>query len=358
MSLVPGIGSVLARNLIAYTGSVEAVFHEKKQNLLKIPGIGTNLVDKIQDKSTFNKTESELKFIEKYNIQPCFYLDKNYPVLLKEAADAPVLFYLKGNVDVNAAKILSIVGTRNASPYGKLMCEQLIAELSERKHNVLIVSGLAYGIDICAHKTALKYGLPTIGVLAHGLDSIYPVAHKKTAKEMLENGGLISEYTSETKLFPKNFVKRNRIIAGLSYATIVVESGKKGGSLISAQLANSYNRDVFAFPGRIGDKYSEGCNFLIKSNQAALVESVLDLEYVLGWEKEKGQTQTQRKLFYSFTVEEQKLVDVLNANNQVFIDDISLQTGIAVQRVSSLLLNLEFAGIVKSLPGKMYQLTY
>ena len=355
LSLIPGIGNVLARNLIAYTGSVEAVFKEKKQNLLKIPGIGSVLADSILNANVFAKAEKELAFIDKFKINSFFYLDKNYPARLKEAADAPMIFYTKGNVNFNTQKVISIVGTRKISNYGRSNCERLIEELVERNHKPIIISGLAYGIDICAHKAALKYDLPTVAVLAHGLDNIYPSVHKNIAKQMLENGALLSEFTSETKMFPQNFVKRNRIVAGLSDATIVIESANKGGSLLTADMANSYNRDVFAFPGRIGDKVSEGCNQLIKTNRAALLESVKDLEYILGWETNKPDG-VQQKLFVQLTKEEQKLADLLKNDGSMFIDIISHKTKIPIQKVSSLLLNMEFSGVVRSLPGKMYEL--
>jgi len=352
LSLIPGIGNVLAKNLIAYTGSVEAIFKEKKQNLIKIPGIGTVLGESIVNADVFAKAEKELQFIEKYKINTFFYLDVNYPQRLKETADAPVLFYAKGKVDFNAPKIISIVGTRNISNYGRMNCEKIIEELVERNHDAIIISGLAYGVDICAHKAALKNNLKTVAVLAHGLDTIYPAAHKNTAIQMLETGALVSEFTSGTKMFPQNFLKRNRIVAGLSDATIVVESAEKGGSLVTADIANSYDRDVFAFPGRIGDKYSEGCNRLIKTNRAALIENVQDLEYILGWEKRPEAI--QQRLFLNLTEEEQLLINVLKENGNLFIDVISHKTNIPIQKVSSLLLNMEFSGIIRSLPGKIY----
>lgn len=354
LSLIPGIGNVLAKNLIAYTGSVEAVFKEKKQNLTKIPGIGESLAKSISKAEVFHRAEKELKFIDRYKIKPYFYLDENYPYRLKEAGDAPIVLYTKGNIEFNTKKIISIVGTRKITNYGISNCERLIQELVERNHQAVIISGLAYGVDICAHKAALKNNLPTAGVLAHGLDTIYPAMHKNTAKQMLENGGLISEFTSETKMIPQNFVKRNRIIAALSDATIVIESAAKGGSLLTADMANSYNRDVFALPGKINDKYSEGCNRLIKSNRAVLLENVKDLEYILGWEEKKGQ-QIKQKMLEFLTTEEQTIYNFLKTSGLTFIDEISHKTQIPIQKTSSLLLNMEFSGIIRSLPGKMYE---
>ncbi|MBN1251770.1 MAG: DNA-processing protein DprA, partial [Bacteroidales bacterium] len=296
LGMISGIGNMNAKKLIAYIGSVEGIFKEKRQNLEKIPGIGTKLSLEISNSNALNEAEQEISFINKNNIEAIFFTEKTYPERLKHCEDSPIIIYKKGKFDLNKTKILSIVGTRNASQYGKDNCNKLITDLFESGHNPLIVSGLAYGVDICAHKAAIKNNLATVAVLGHGLDIIYPAAHKNYAKEILQNGALLSEFSSNSKLDPSNFVKRNRIIAGMSDATIVVESAKKGGSLITAELANSYNRDVFAFPGRINDKFSEGCNLLIKTNRAALIESYKDIEYILGWEK-KDKKAVQGKLF-------------------------------------------------------------
>lgn len=240
-----------------------------------------------------------------------------------------------------------------ATPYGKDFCNDLMVQLKERGHDVVIISGLAYGIDVAAHKAALKNKLPTYGVLAHGFDRMYPADHKDIATKMVDGGGLISEFMHG--IFPdkNNFVRRNRVIAGLSDATIVVESDIKGGSLITADLANSYNRDVFAVPGRIHDKYSLGTNKLIKSNRAAVIESVDDLEYIMGWEASSEPKQTT--LFHNFTNEEQLIIDAFASENQLNIDAICRSTGLTMSKVSALLLNLEFAGAIKCLPGKIFQ---
>ena len=354
LSLIPGIGNVLARTLIAYVGSVEGIFEEKKQNLIKIPGIGEVLAQSIANADVFDKAEQELLFIEKNNINTSFYLDKEFPARLKTMHDAPMILYWKGSaIDLDSKKIISIVGTRKMTNYGRTHCERLIDELKEHKHEVIIVSGLAYGVDICAHKAALKNNLPTIGIVAHGLDTLYPSEHKKTASQMLENGAIMTEYTSKTALSPKQFVKRNRIIAGISAATIVIESASEGGSLLTAQMAADYGRDVFAFPGRIGDKYSEGCNLLIKAKKSSLIENVTDLETFLRWEKKE--IALQQKLFTQLTPEEQILADILKQGN-LFIDEICSQSQMPSHKVLSLLLNMEFAGCVKSLPGKIFQL--
>ncbi len=355
LTLIPNIGDILAKRLVAYCGSVQAVFEEKKSSLEKIPGIGSMHANAVINNSIFELAEEEIKFIEKNNIQPLFYLDSNYPKRLTYCEDSPVMLYYKGNVNLNSEKIISIVGTREATEYGKKMCEKLIADLAI--HNVLIVSGLAYGIDICAHKAALDNGLPTVCTLAHGLDRIYPAIHKLTAQKMLENGGWLTDFTSKTPPDRENFPRRNRIVAGIADATIVIESKKSGGSLITADIANSYNRDVFAFPGRVDDVCSEGCNNLIKQNKAALIQSAADLVYILGWEQTKNiKAPQQKKLFLELSADEEVLVNVLKEKDSVTIDDLCFASKLPMSKVSGLLLTLEFSGIVKSLPGKAYRL--
>jgi DNA processing protein len=284
LSMVPGIGGVLARNLVAYTGSAERVFTESFKSLVKIPGIGEVNAKRIKNNGVFEKAEKELEFIQKYKIDVRFYTDKNYPRRLKPCPDAPIILYSKGKMNLDEQRVVSIVGTRNATEYGKTICEQLIQGFAGRNHPVLVVSGLAYGIDIHAHKMALKYNVPTVGVVGHGLDKIYPSLHADTARKMLEGGGLVSDFPSETKIDPPNFIRRNRIIAGLADATIVIESAEKGGALITAEIASSYNRDVFAFPGRVDEPWSRGCNRLIRLNGASLIQGIEDLEYFMGWE--------------------------------------------------------------------------
>lgn len=355
LSLIPTIGDIRAKRLVAYCGSVEAIFKEKKSNLEKIPGIGSIYADAVLNHSLFDRAEEEIKFIEENNITPVFYLDKDYPKRLTHCEDSPILLYFKGNADLNAEKTISIVGTRDATEYGKSICEKLIADLAI--HNVTIVSGLAYGIDICAHRAALENNLSTICVLAHGLDKIYPAIHKSTAQKMLENGGWLSDFTSKNIPDRENFPRRNRIVAGISDATIVIESKKEGGSLITATIANSYNRDVFAFPGRVDDVCSEGCNSLIKQNKAALIQSAADIVYIMGWEQTKiSKAPIQKKLFVELKPEEEILVNVLKEKKSVTIDDLCFATNMPMSKVSAFLLSLEFSGIVKSLPGKMYRL--
>jgi DNA processing protein len=356
LSMVPGIGGILARNLIAYTGSAEKVFTESYQSLLKIPGIGEVIAKKIRNNKIFSKAEKELAFISKHLIDVRFYSDKNYPRRLKSCSDAPLLVYFKGKANLDEQRIVSIVGTRNATSYGKMLCEQLIGAFSERKYPVLVVSGLAYGIDICAHKLSLKYNIPTVGVIGHGLDKIYPSLHSDTARKMINHGGLLTDFPSETKIDPPNFIRRNRIIAGLADATIVVESAEKGGALITAEIASSYNRDVFAFPGRVDDPWSKGCNRLIRMNGASLIQGIDDLEYFMGWESDGTEKAVQSSLFVDLTPEEEKMVELLQKEGELFIDQISSELKVPGSKVSALLLNMEFKNLVVAMPGKMYRL--
>ncbi len=357
ITLIHGIGCILAKNLIAYLGDVEAVFREKKMTLMKIPGIGEVLATQIVNQKVLEQAEKEVEFITKHKIKPLFYLDEAYPQRLRNCDDSPILIFTHGNVNFNQQKVLSIVGTRNASEHGKELTAQLIKDLAENQHNPIIISGLAYGIDIAAHKAALKHNLPTIAVLAHGLDTIYPPVHKPVAIEILKNGALATEFLSKSKIDRKNFVSRNRIVAGMADATIVVESGIKGGALVTADIAWSYDRDVLAFPGKPNDKYSAGCNYLIKRNKAALIESVADIEYCLGWDAQQSTVKPQQKeLFNDFSPEEKQIVEILKENGKLSIDIIAAFANMPMSKVSAILLNLEFAGFVKAYPGKMYEM--
>ena len=356
LSLIPGIGSVTAHNLIAYIGSVEGVFQEKEKNLMKIPGVGEINAQRILQQNVMERAKREVDFIQKNQIQTLFYLDDNYPVRLKNCNDSPIILYYKGNANLNELRVLSVVGTRNASNYGKEICDELIRSFSERNYNLLVISGLAYGIDVHAHKACLKYNVPTVGVFAHGLDTIYPSLHSSVASKMLENGGLITDFVSDTVIDRQNFLRRNRIIAGLADASIIVESAEKGGALVTADIANSYNRDVFAFPGRSNDPYSRGCNKIIKLNEAVLVENAADIEKAMNWDVKTSSPRVfQPSLFEAFTGEENKIIDLLKAGDR-FVDEITAEAQMTMSKVSSLLLGLEFRGLVVSLPGKMYRL--
>ncbi len=354
ITLIPGVGDINGRKLISYCGGVEAVFKEKKEALLKIPGIGSSTVNSIVSQSVLKRAEEEIVFIEKHKISPLFYLDKSFPRRLNHCADAPMMVYYKGNADLNSEKVVSIVGTRRATDYGRRICNEIVEELASL--DTLIVSGLAYGIDTCSHKAALKNDLNTVGVLAHGLDRLYPADNRNLAKEMGNQGGLLTEFMSNTNPDRENFPKRNRIVAGLADAVIVIESAARGGALITAGIANSYNRDVFAVPGKLHSKYSEGCNMLIKTNRAALMQSAADVILMMQWQPESKKPAKQRKLFVELSPDQEKIVEILKENEETHIDTITIKSGFTGSKIAAVLLNLEFEGIVSSLPGKMYRL--
>jgi DNA processing protein len=358
LHFIPGIGDYLIRQVVSYCGSAEKVFNTPRGKLLKIPGVGKVTAEAILTGKSFDKAEQELRKAEKENVTLSFFIDKAYPTRLKHLPDAPSVLYSKGNINFENTKAVGVVGTRQATSYGKERVEQLIDELTS--HQALIVSGLAYGIDIHAHKQALKNNLPTLGVMGSGIDIIYPAAHKDTARKMLELGGLVTENTFGTNPDAHNFPQRNRIIAGLVDALVVVEAAEKGGALITAEIANSYNRDVFAFPGSIGENFSSGCNNLIKTNKAHLITSVKDLEYIMNWSVNTDAPQVKTKPSISlaeFSDEEQTVIKVLlDKRGAATIDELSWKSSLPVSQLASVLLQLEFAAVIKSLPGKQYDL--
>lgn len=356
LHFIPGIGDLLIRQLVSYCGSAEKVFQTPKGKLLKVPGIGPVSAEAIINGKPFQQAEKELKKAEKESVEIIFYTDKNYPKRLKNIPDAPSLLYTKGTINFENPKSVAIVGTRQATDYGKECVEQILQALVP--HAPLVVSGLAYGIDIQAHKHALKNGLPTIGVMGSGIDVIYPALHKETAIRMQENGGLVTENPFGTKPDAHNFPERNRIIAGLCDALIVVEAAEKGGALITAEIANSYNKDVFAFPGKIGETYSSGCNNLIKSNKAHLLTSIKDLEYIMNWEAGVTVQKTTPSLsLEEFEESEQTVIKIMiEKKAAVLIDELSWKSNLPISQLASVLLGLEFKGVVKSLPGKQYSL--
>jgi DNA processing protein len=353
---IPGVGGHLLRQLVSYCGSAENVFKTPKGKLLKVPGIGEVTAESIRSGKPFAAAEKELKKAEKDNVQIIFFNDKNYPARLKQVNDAPALIYVKGKIDFENPKTIAIVGTRKATDYGKERVEELVHDLVP--HNPLIISGLAYGIDIHAHKHAVRHDLQTIGVMGSGMDKIYPASHKETAMKMMEHGGLVTEYPFGTNPDAHNFPGRNRIVAALSDAVVIVEAAVKGGALITAEIANSYNKDVFAFPGNIGQSHSEGCNNLIKTNKANLITTVKDLEYLMSW---SPGVQPEKKIEFSlegFETSEQAVLKILIENkNQLMIDELSWKSGISVSQLAGILLGLEFKGAVASMPGKIYKLT-
>ena len=358
LSLVKGVGPVLWKKLIAQVGSAQAVFQSSAKNLINIPGSSRRLAYEILKKDTLRAAEALFLAHQQEQIQIISLWDKSYPERLKHITHAPTLLYFQGSTDLNAAKIISIVGTRNATAYGKRMVEKLISELCA--YNVLIVSGLAYGIDIHAHKTALKHGLSTLAVLAGGLDVIYPSAHKKVASEILVQGGMLSEHPLQTLLEAHQFPARNRIIAGIADATIVVEANQKSGALITADCANAYDREVFAVPGSIYESYSSGCNYLIKTQQAHLITSAADIAYIMNWQAGKSTVQPSKHVLErlpQLTTEEQGAVQALEKlQKEVHIDELSYQAKIPLNQLSSVLLQLELKNIVKFLPGRKFRL--
>jgi len=351
---VPNVGNVLAKNLIAYCGSPEAVFKQKKNHLIKIPGIGEKIASNILKFSDFGKAETEIAFIEKHQIDPLYFLDEKYPARLKEIADAPVLLFYKGNANLNQGRVIAIVGTRKATDYGKSACEKLIQEL--QPYNPLIISGLAYGIDYCAHKGALANGMSTVGVLGHGLDKIYPAAHRSVAVKMVTQGGLLTEYSSGTAPDREHFPERNRIVAGMVDGVVLVETTRFGGALITAEIASSYDRDVFAFPGRVGDEYSSGCNHLIKVNKAYLIENTEDLVYFLGWQKGIEKPALRSNKYDALPLEQLAIINILKEKDKSELDYLTQSTGYSLSEISVLLLDMEFKGIIQALPGKCYRL--
>jgi DNA processing protein len=356
LTLIPNIGPVQAKILLRHFDAAE-IFNAKRSALEKIEGIGGIRANNIKSFTDFSKAEEEIRFIEKYKIKPLFITDKEYPQRLLNCYDSPTLLYYRGTADLNAPKVIAVIGTRNNSDYGKQATEKLIKELATQ--NILVVSGLAFGIDAIAHKSAIKNQLPTIGILAHGLDQIYPSEHSNLAKDMIKhNGGLLTEFRSKTKPDKHNFPIRNRIVAGMSDATIVIETGIKGGSMITAELANGYNKDVFAFPGRAGDAKSAGCNYLIKNNKALLLTEAKELLEAMSWEetKNKKEKKSQREIFIELSKDEKLIVDILKEKESVPIDEINLKSGLNSSSVAAAILNLELQNVVLSLPGKLYQL--
>ena len=353
-SMLQEVGPIKAKQLISYLGSPECIFKESASKLSKIPNIGEAIVKEIKKNNVLALAEKEMDFILKNDIKILTYVDDVYPYRMKNCEDSPLLFYYKGDVDFNAQKIISIVGTRNATDYGKQCCKNIINDI--KQHNPIIVSGLAFGIDVCAHKEALNADLQTIAVLGTQLGKVSPTSHIELAKNITQHGCVMSEYHSQTKFDSKLFVRRNRIIAALSDATIVVESKIKGGALITADFANQYNRDVCAVPGNVGNKCSQGCNNLIKANKAALIESGKDLEQLLNWDiEEKVQKKSQRELFVDISDEEKTIIDYLAENPDSLIDKIAIDCNIPMSKLSAQLLNMEFKGLIRCMPGKLFR---
>lgn len=350
---IPNLGDTTAKKLIRHFGKAENIFREKKTSLLKIAGIGKNRIEGIHDSKNLKAAEEELKFIEENNIQCHYFQDSNYPEKLKHCIDGPILIFSRGNINLHKGRILSIVGTRQITAHGISFCENLIQDMAVL--DPVIVSGFAYGVDITAQKAAIKHGLQTVGCLAHGLNQIYPKSHRKYMPQVEENGGFITDFWSTDKFERNNFLKRNRIIAGLSEATIVIESAEKGGSLVTADIAGSYDREVFAVPGRPSDKYSTGCNNLIKAQKAHVLTSAADIAYILNWELDEKEQVVQKKLFIELEEDEQKLYNFLSERGKTELDLLALNCKFPTFKTASLLLNMELKGVVRPLPGKLFE---
>ncbi|WP_445957944.1 DNA-processing protein DprA [Yeosuana sp.] len=352
---VSNIGDITAKKLISNCGSAEAVFKEKKQNLIKIEGIGSTLLNDLFKPHHLKAAEEELHFIKSNNMECLYFLDEDYPDKLKHCIDGPVLLFQSGNINLKQQHIISIVGTRKITTHGIAFCEQLVEQLVP--YNPVIVSGFAYGTDITAHKAALKHNLQTIGCLAHGLNQIYPKAHKKYMVDIEKNGGFFTDFWSSDTFDKNNFLKRNRIIAGLSEATIVIESAERGGSLVTADIANSYNRDVFAVPGRTTDSQSLGCNNLIKYQRAQLLSNPIDVPYILNWQLEDGvKPSIQKQLFVELDDQEKVIFGFLKEQNKQQLDVIALNCDMPIFKVAGMLLNMELKGVIRPLPGKLFEL--
>jgi len=352
-TMIPLVGPVIARQLIATCGSIEAVFSESKRHLKAIPGIGEEIASRIANASSaFAAAEEEINRIDKEGIDYCFYLDHNYPSRLQHVGDAPLLLYTKGKLNLNPERSVAVIGTRKPSPYGKVITEEIIDAIAS--YDVMIISGLAYGIDITAHKHCVQLGIPTVGVLGSGLGNIYPDYHQSTAQKMMSNGGLITEFSYDTGPDAVNFPMRNRIVAGMCDVLVVIESGIKGGSMITAALANDYNKDVGAVPGRKIDKASAGCNLLIKNQQAHLMETGDDLINLMGWNKKTQQQSFQTDLFTEMSTSEQKIYRLIVETGEKDIDTLAHESKSTPGELASILLTLEFKGAIRSLPGKKF----
>ena len=354
LTLVPQVGALTAKNLVSYCGSAEGVFRASRKELLKIPGIGLVVTNAILSAPSLHLAERELDFLEKNKVEAVFYTDERYPTRLKQCADGPVMLFFKGSSCrlLNSERIVAIVGTRQPGDYGKYACEEIIDGL--KSYNVLIISGLAYGIDITAHRKSNMTDVPNIGVLGHGLGSIYPKQHRSVALKMIENGGLLTEYIHSANPDREHFPMRNRIIAGMCDALVVVETAASGGSMISAQLAVDYGRDLFAVPGRINDPKSAGCNLLLKSDKAKLIESAADLAAAMRWDLAGKTKAIQTQLFLDLDPTEKKVFDLIRHSPEIPIDRLTEKALLPPGELASLILNLEFKGVIRTLPGKRY----
>lgn len=358
LASVKGMNRLLAESLVELTGDVSAFFTLSQRELSDLTGWNSSLFSEVERGKALMTATGEVEFIRKNNITPLFFTDADYPQRLLECDDAPLILYYKGNVSFQQPRVVSIVGTRHATPYGKNFVDTLVRDLADTCPDTLIVSGLAYGIDIAAHRAALRYGLPTVGVLAHGLNTIYPAQHRNTAVEMVGNGGLLTEYTTSQPTHRGFFLARNRIVAGVADAVVVVESGVKGGSLFTATIASDYHRDVFALPGRVGDISSMGCNNLIRQNKAALLTCADDLIEAMGWgvrKEQPSQTTLAAQQDVQLTDEEKLIMQYLAHNGEGQINRMAVELNTPIATLSATLVELEFKGCVVAFPGGVYR---
>lgn len=357
LTFIKDIGPRRAKALLSYFGEIKDIFKASLKDLMRAEGLGEHLARGLKSEidSAFKRSEEELLFIEKNNIKLLWHEDEEYPSRLRQCIDAPILLFYDGKADLNSEKTVAVIGTRKYTDYGQRICDDFVASLTDQQ-NMLIVSGLAHGIDTMAHKNALKHNLPTVGVLGHGLDRIYPATNRQLAKEMTVAGGLLTEFPSGTIADRTNFPMRNRIVAGISDVTVVVESDITGGALITARIASSYNRDVAAFPGRVHDSKSSGCNELIRTNIASMITNANDLLTLMGWEKSKKPKAMQKQLFIDLTADERTIIDILQTKDMVHADELFHKAGLPNSLLAATLLQLEMQDLVKALPGKYYRL--
>ncbi|MCB9255811.1 MAG: DNA-protecting protein DprA [Chitinophagales bacterium] len=351
LAFLPGVGSTISDNLISYCGGIDKVFSASKSKLLKVPGVGTKIAEQLQSGEALKKAEKELRFLEKYQINLVNKSNPNYPKLLHNCPDSPPLLFIKGNIELNHPRSIAIVGTRKATKYGRDFIEGLLEQLE--KLDVQVVSGLALGIDAQAHKSAISHKQNTIAVLANSLNTVYPKVHSKLAQDIVDHGGsLISELACQNDLHPAHFPMRNRLIAGLAYATIVVESALTGGAMITAHIANSYNRDVFALPGSYKEKYSLGCNHLIKKYKAQIIENADDLIEQMSWNTEKVKNHNiQAQLAVDLNEIETRIMNLLKQKGEMEFDQVLFEMGLSNGIISTQLLQLELKGLIYYLPG-------
>jgi len=353
LTKIVGIGSKRGKQLVAYCGGAEGVFKEKKSALLKIPGIDAYLADIIFQADSESLARADIEYIDKNSVKTTFFLDEDYPTRLTHVEDGPLLLYSKGNFRPSPSKTVAIVGTRKPSTFGKEICEQLITDL--QSYNIQLISGLAYGIDSCAHKKACNLQIENLAIMGTGIDQLYPASNRALANDIKSCGALVTEYPLNARADRENFPRRNRVIAAMADVIIVVQSAAKGGSLITAEFGNQYFKDVFAFPGRINDAEFAGCNALIKQHKAHLLMSVADIAYIMRWEEKEESTPIQPQLFVELTEDEENVLQALQSKESVGIDKIHSQAKVNISQLSSILLSLEFKGIIRSLPGKRYQ---